>query len=77
MAEAGQNRPRHNSDAPVGVSVLHSAILRDSLRTLEEVVGNIREEGRLNYICMCVYVLCIMYYVYMYVCICICKRMVL
>ena len=44
MAEAGQNR----LDTPVGVSVLHSAILRDSLRTLEEVVGNLRKEGRLN-----------------------------
>ena len=37
MAEAGQNRPRHNSDAPVGVSMLHSAILRDNLRTLEKL----------------------------------------
>ena len=48
MAEAGKNHPRHDSDAPVGVSVLHSAILADSLRTLEEAVGNLREEGRLN-----------------------------
>ena len=48
MAEAGQNRPRHDSDAPVRVSVLHSAILHDNLRTLEEDVGNLRKEGRLN-----------------------------
>ena len=48
MAEAGQNRPCHDSDAPVGVSVLHRAILRDSLQTLEEAVGNLRKEGRLN-----------------------------
>ena len=48
MAEAGQNRPRHDSDAPVEVSVLHSAILYDSLRTLEKAVGNLRKEGRLN-----------------------------
>ena len=40
MAEAGQNRPRHDSDALVGVSVLHSAIMHDNLRTLEEDVGN-------------------------------------
>ena len=26
MAEAGQNRPHHDSDALVGVSVLHNAI---------------------------------------------------
>ena len=48
MAEAGQNRPRHYPNASVEVSVLHSAILRDNLRTLEEAVGNIRKEGRLN-----------------------------
>ena len=48
MAEAGQNRPRHDSDASVGVSVLHSAIVHDSLRTLEEAVGKLRKEGRLN-----------------------------
>ena len=37
MAEAGQNRPRHDSDALVGVSILHSAIMHDSLRTLENL----------------------------------------
>ena len=48
MAEAGQNRPRHNSDAPVGVSVLHSAILRDSLRTLEELSETYERKVALN-----------------------------
>ena len=48
MVEAGQNRLRHDWDAPVGVSVLHSAIMHDSLRTLEEVVGNLRKAGHLN-----------------------------
>ena len=41
MAEAGQNRPRHDLDALVGVGILDSAIMHDSFRTLEEVVGNI------------------------------------
>ena len=35
MAEAGQNRPRHNSDALVGVGVIHSAIVLDNLRTMD------------------------------------------
>ena len=48
MAEAGQNCPLHDSDALVGVSVLHSAIVLDSLRTLEDTVGHLRKEGRHN-----------------------------
>ena len=41
VAEAGQNRPRHDSDALVGVGVLHSVIMHDNFRTLEEAVGNL------------------------------------
>ena len=48
MEKVGQNRPRHASDALVGVSVLHSAIMLDNLRTLEEAVVKLRKEGRLN-----------------------------
>ena len=48
MAEVGQNRPCHDSYAPVEVGVLHSAILLESFRTMEDVVGNLRKEGRLN-----------------------------
>ena len=47
MAEVGQNCLCHDSDAAVGVSVLHNAILHDKLRTLEEAVGNLRK-GHLN-----------------------------
>ena len=36
MAEAGQNRPRHDLDALVGVSVLHSVIMFDYLSTMED-----------------------------------------
>ena len=32
--KAGQNRPRHDSDALVGVGVLHNAIMHDNFRTL-------------------------------------------
>ena len=39
--KAGQNRPRHDSDALVGVGILHSAIMHDSLRTLEDAVRNL------------------------------------
>ena len=39
MAEAGQNRPCHDLDALVGVGVLHSEIVFDNLRTLEDTVG--------------------------------------
>ena len=38
MAKAGQNRPRHDSNALVGVSVLHSAIMHDNLRTLKKLL---------------------------------------
>ena len=43
MAEAGQNCPRHNSDALVGVGVLHSAIM---FELLKDIVGHLYEEGR-------------------------------
>ena len=46
--KAGQDCPCHDLDALVGVSVLHSAIMYNSLPTLEEAVGNLRKEGRLN-----------------------------
>ena len=39
---------RHDSDALVGVSVLHSAIMHDNFRTMEDVVGNVWKKGRLN-----------------------------
>ena len=48
MNEARENRLRHDSDALVGVDILQSAIIHDNLRTLEEVVGKIGKEGRLN-----------------------------
>ena len=48
VVEAGQNRPRHDLDALVGVGVLHSAIMHYSFQTLEEAVGNLWKEGRLN-----------------------------
>ena len=41
MVEAGQNRPRHDLDALVGVGVLHSAVVLDSLRTMEDIVGHL------------------------------------
>ena len=41
MAEAGQKHPRHDSDALVKVSVLHSAIAFDSFRTMEDSVGHL------------------------------------
>ena len=41
MAEAGQNRPRYNLDAFVGVGILHNAIVLDTLRTLEDIVGDL------------------------------------
>ena len=46
MAEAGQNLPRHDSDALVGVSVLHSAIVFECFRIMEDTLGHLREEGR-------------------------------
>ena len=36
MAEAGQNRLRHDSDALVKVGVLHSAIVFDCFPTMED-----------------------------------------
>ena len=48
VAEAGKNRPRHDSDALVGASVFHIAIMHDNLRTMEDVVGNFWKEGRHN-----------------------------
>ena len=45
MVEAGQNRPRHDLDALVGVGVLHSAVVLDSLRTMEDIVGHLWEES--------------------------------
>ena len=41
MAEAGPNHPRRDSDALVGVGVLHSAIAFDSFRTMEDTVGHL------------------------------------
>ena len=46
MAEAGQNRPRHDSDALVGVDVLHSAIVSDQLWTMEDIVEHLWKESR-------------------------------
>ena len=46
MTEAGQNRRRHDSDALVGVGVLHSAIVFDRLATMEDTLGHLWEEGR-------------------------------
>ena len=46
MAEAGQNRPRHDSDALVEVNVLHNAIVFDRLSTMEDTLRHLREEGR-------------------------------
>ena len=46
MAEARQNHPRHDLDAPVGFGVLHSAIVFDNLRSLEDTVGYLCEESR-------------------------------
>ena len=46
MVEAGQNDLRYNSDAFVGVSVLHSAIVFDHLSTMEDTLRHLREEGR-------------------------------
>ena len=45
MVEARQNRLRHNLDALVRVGVLHSAIVFDNLRTMEDIVGHLQEEG--------------------------------
>ena len=45
MVEAGQNRPCHDSNALVKVSVLHSAIVLDCLPTMEDTLGLLREEG--------------------------------
>ena len=44
-AEPGQNRPRHDLDALVRVSVLHSAIVLNRLPTMEDALGHLREEG--------------------------------
>ena len=41
MAEAGQNRPRHDLDALVGVGVLHNAIVFDNLRTMEDTLEHL------------------------------------
>ena len=48
MGEARQNRPCHDSDALVGVGVLHNAIMLDNFWTMEDVVRNLWKEGRLN-----------------------------
>ena len=46
MAEVGQNCPRHDSDALVGVGVHHSAIVFDRFRTMEDIVRHLWEESR-------------------------------
>ena len=45
MVEAGQNRLCHDSDALVGFSVLHSAIVFDRLSIIEDTLRHLREEG--------------------------------
>ena len=45
MAEAGQNRPRHDSDALVEVGVLHSAIMFDNFWTMEDTLKDLWEQG--------------------------------
>ena len=46
MAKVGQNCSRHNSDAPVGVNVLHNANAFDGLLTMEDTIRHLWEEGR-------------------------------
>ena len=41
MAKAGQDRLRHDSDAPVEVGVLHSEIAFDNLPTMKDPLGHL------------------------------------